>query len=146
MRSMSSAGTPVTLAPCSSVHGSSDAWNASKPLVARAMNARFSRPWSSMTHATVFARAPPVPTSSGRKALREVVHLVGRLRAREEAERVRPVPVHARADALGGARGRLVPRGGPEGGTLLVADVRLGEAAHRALLHGRRVYSAERRG
>lgn len=54
---------PVTSAPRSSVHGSTDSRYASKPVVARSMNSRFSSPAARISLPTAFASAMSPPTS-----------------------------------------------------------------------------------
>src|SRR5437773_5593329 len=60
---MASAGTPVTLAACASVYGSTASRYASNPVVARAMKARFSRPAARISRPMALARAMSEPTS-----------------------------------------------------------------------------------
>ena len=61
---MTSAGTPVTRSPSSSVHGSTDARYSSKPVVARSMKRSLVRPAWMISRAIVLASAMSVPTSS----------------------------------------------------------------------------------
>ena len=59
---MTSAGTPVTSAPRSRVHSSTEAAYSSKPLVARAMKVVLCSPAWMISRAIVLERAMSVPT------------------------------------------------------------------------------------
>ena len=75
---MTSAGTPVTRSPSSSVHGSTDARYSSKPVVERSMKRSLVSPAWMISRAIVLERAMSVPTSSPSHASAHRAELVRR--------------------------------------------------------------------
>ena len=108
---IASAGTPVTRSASSSVHGSTDARNSSKPVVARSTNSMSASPAWMISRATAFASGMSVPTSmpSQRSPTARTASAAGR---RPSASRPGGPPSARGGRRSDAPRARSSPRGG----------------------------------